>query len=108
MIPSITETWTVISESGDEIWSSGPNEETSAAADRAARDSNGTVLRALYRLVSVDQETSYASLPFVLAKRNQIREAVTEWEEAALGASDDAKHTAARNMADVLESLLEG
>lgn len=39
--------------------------------------------------------------------QEQIREAVAEWEEAADSDSGDAEHEAARNMADILESLLE-
>jgi hypothetical protein len=108
MIPSVTETWTVIDPSGKVIWSSGPQDETPIAADHVARASGGTVLRALYSLVSVEKEASYAPFPAVLERRNEIRRALTRWEVAADGPSGDAEREAAHDMADILHRLLAG
>lgn len=106
MINSITETWTVIDDDGTPTWFSGPNDETAAAADNAARASNGTVLRALYRLVAVEPEASYAPLPPVLAQRNAITEALAEAERALAGDSYDDEHDALSGAAETLRTLL--
>jgi hypothetical protein len=106
MIGSITETWTVIGDDGTQTWSSEPNGETAAAADNAARASNGTVLRALYRLVAVEQEASYAPLPPVLAQRNTVTEALAEAERALAGDSYDDERDALVGAVEILRGLL--
>jgi hypothetical protein len=106
MIPSITETWTVVDPDGNEVWSSGPNDETSGAADFAARECSGSVLRAVYALKTVEEDANYAPRPAVLKQRNEISAALAAWKAAAGGDSEDAEHDAARNMADILEKML--
>lgn len=106
MIPSVTETWTVIA-NGQEIWSSAANDETSAAADRAARENSGRVLRATYTLADVQTEVNYSPLPTVLSDRNALRDELFNAHDALSGDSNDAEHEALIGLSEVVARCLD-